>query len=202
MPGSSEEGIADFHAQPGLVGDRVVAVFELITFRDQCRAPEPVVFGRGDVLLRLCQVQAHQEADLRSPVVRHGHGAVRLSHRRQLPAIQDAARADVELHDVEESLRLDVGSEFRRAPHALTVGNRRLDPCLAHAATQFAIPVAVLRKDLLEPVQPLRLRRLEQAPRPVVFHFVSTKFFRLFRCKAEEFFGLIHYCRKELQWRA
>ena len=36
----------------------------------------------------------------------------------------------------------------------------------------------------------------------VVFHFVSTKFFRLFRCKAEEFFGLIHYCRKELQWRA
>ena len=36
----------------------------------------------------------------------------------------------------------------------------------------------------------------------VVFHFVSTKFFRLFRCKAEEFCGLIHYCRKELQWRA
>ena len=36
----------------------------------------------------------------------------------------------------------------------------------------------------------------------VVFHFVSTKFFRLFRCKAEELFGLIHYCRKELQWRA
>ena len=36
----------------------------------------------------------------------------------------------------------------------------------------------------------------------VVFHFISTKFFRLFRCKAEEFFGLIHYCRKELQWRA
>ena len=36
----------------------------------------------------------------------------------------------------------------------------------------------------------------------VVFHFVSTKFFRLFRCKAEEFFGLVHYCRKELQWRA
>ena len=33
----------------------------------------------------------------------------------------------------------------------------------------------------------------------VVFHFVSTKFFRLFRCKAEEFCGLIHYCRKELQ---
>ena len=36
----------------------------------------------------------------------------------------------------------------------------------------------------------------------VVFHFVSTKFFRLFRCKAEEFCGLVHYCRKELQWRA
>ena len=39
-------------------------------------------------------------------------------------------------------------------------------------------------------------------PTYVVFHFVSTKFFRLFRCKAEEFCGLIHYCRKELQWRA
>ena len=36
----------------------------------------------------------------------------------------------------------------------------------------------------------------------VVFHFISTKFFRLFRWKAEEFCGLIHYCRKELQWRA
>ena len=47
----------------------------------------------------------------------------------------------------------------------------------------------------------LLLRELAQRT-GVVFHFVSTKFFRLFRCKAEEFFGLIHYCRKELQWRA
>ena len=50
---------------------------------------------------------------------------------------------------------------------------------------------------LIISLYPVKFGGLE--PTVVVFHFVSTKFFRLFRCKAEEFCGLIHYCRKELQ---
>ena len=47
---------------------------------------------------------------------------------------------------------------------------------------------------------PIRATMFSNVPNTaVVFHVALTKFFRSFRWKAEEFFGLIHYCRKELQ---
>ena len=75
---------------------------------------------------------------------------------------------------------------------------------LGHASlqsTEMYLRVDPANKlDILSARQPPNLRK--GSFDGVVFHFVSTKFFRLFRWKAEEFFGLIHYCRKELQWRA